>query len=229
MRSSGSCRGQLSGCVMGGGHNHRAGHEQQHLRDVDQHVRKSGWRHRSAPRPPQHPRDAIPSTAWHLPMSSAKHEVVEPRLSCCTAPSTCCGRHGREAGRTRVRGSIVATSGLVATAPLPDQASRQPRPLPHQVARARTLPGARCPEPRRRSTARRRSPRCARRSRGSMQERGRAAGCTRGSGAAERGLFGANVAAVADAVPRCGMAIPARAGCWPHQTTPQALKRQGAD
>ena len=34
-----------------------------------------------------------------------------------------------------------------------------------------------------------------------------AAGCTCGSGTAERGLFGAVVAAVADAVPRCGMAI----------------------
>ena len=33
-----------------------------------------------------------------------------------------------------------------------------------------------------------------------------AAGCTCGSGTAERGLFGAVVAAVADAVPRCGMA-----------------------
>ena len=146
MRSSGSCRGQLSGCVMGGGHNHRAGHEQQHLRDVDQHVRKSGWRHRSAPRPPQHPRDAIPSTAWHLPMSSAKHEVVEPRLSCCTAPSTCCGRHGREAGRTtcerqyrrRERPCRHRAASRSGQPPAPTTAaSGRARPHP---------PGARCPE-----------------------------------------------------------------------------------
>ena len=61
---------------MGGGQNHRAGHEQQHLVDVDQHARKSGWRHHSAPRPPQQQNGTIPSTAWQLPMTTAKRDIV---------------------------------------------------------------------------------------------------------------------------------------------------------
>ena len=130
----------------GGAQNHRAGREQQHLLDVDQHARKSGWRHRSAPRPPQHPRDTIPSTAWQLSMATTKCEIVELRRSCCTAPSTCCGRHGREAGRTscerrsprRERPSRHRTACRLGQPPAPTTtASGRARPR---------APGARCPE-----------------------------------------------------------------------------------
>ena len=72
---------------MGGGQNHRAGHEQQHLVDVDQHARKSGWRHRSPPSslistnqhigPTAPPPGGIPRT-FDVHASDAEHTNTAP-------------------------------------------------------------------------------------------------------------------------------------------------------